>query len=76
MEGPDDSPGLWPRRREILEQWRISLASLYPGVKMEFEWYRHNRICNTLWVSGHASGVKFNGVNKGMDYRQYTGEAP
>jgi prepilin-type N-terminal cleavage/methylation domain-containing protein len=76
MEGPDDSLGLWPGRKEILEQWRFGLASLYPGVKMEFEWYRHNRLCNTLWVPGNVSSLKFNGVDKGVNYRWYTGDPP
>jgi hypothetical protein len=74
MEGAEDSIGLWPGRREILEQWRKGLADLYPGVKLEFEWYRHNRLCNTLWVAGNVSSLKFNGVDKGVDYRWYTGE--
>ena len=74
MEGPDDSLGLWPGYSEILTQWRQSLASLYPGVRMEWEWYRHNRICSTLWVPGHVSGIKFNDFKKGVDYRWYTGQ--
>jgi hypothetical protein len=76
MEGAEDSIGLWPGRSSILEQWRLGLADLYPGVKMEFEWYRHNRLCNTLWVPGHVTSIRFNGVNKGVDYRWYTGEGP
>lgn len=76
MEGPDDSLGLWPGIGEILMQWRYDLAGLYPGVKMEFEWYRHNRMCCTLWVPGHVSGIKFNSLKTGVDYRWYTGEAP
>jgi prepilin-type N-terminal cleavage/methylation domain-containing protein len=77
MEGPDDSLGLWPRYTEILTQWRQGgLPPLYPGIKMEWEWYRHSKICNTLWVPGHVSGIKFTGINKGVDYRLYTGDAP
>lgn len=76
MEGEDDSIGLFPGRTEILTQWRYSLASLYPGVKFEWEWYRHNRSCNTLWVAGHVTKIRFTALNKGSDYRWYTGEEP
>ncbi len=76
MEGPDDSLGLFPDYTEILMQWRYSLASLYPGIKMEWEWYRHGRRCNTLWVPGNVSTIRFTGYNKGVDYHWYTGGAP
>jgi len=77
MEGPDDSLGLWPRRTEILTQWRQGgLPPLYPGIKMEWEWYRHSKVCNTLWVPGHVSAIKFTSLNKGVDYRLYTGTHP
>ncbi len=77
MEGPDDSLGLWPGNQEILTQWRSgSLPPLYPGLKMEWEWYRHGKICSTLWVPGHVSSIKFNSFKIGVDYRWYTGEAP
>ncbi len=76
MEGADDSIGLFPGKSEILTQWRYSLASLYPGVDFTWEWYRHNRRCQTLWLDGHVSLIKFNGHNKGIDYRYYTGDLP
>ena len=77
MEGPTDSIGLFPGHTEILTQWRYgSLPTLYPGVKFEWEWYRHNKICNILWVGGHVSPVHFNGYDRGVDYRWYTGETP
>ncbi|MCP5517482.1 MAG: type II secretion system protein [Verrucomicrobiales bacterium] len=76
MEGPSDSIGLFPGSSEILTQWRYDLASLYPGVKFEWEWYRHSRNCNILWVGGHASSVRFTSFDKGVDYRWYTGEPP
>jgi prepilin-type N-terminal cleavage/methylation domain-containing protein len=76
MEGPDDSLGLFPGQKEILTQWRYGLASLYAGVRMENEWYRHNRRCNTLWVPGNVSSIRFTGFNKGVDYRWYTGDTP
>lgn len=77
MEGPSDSLGLFPGSSEILTQWRYGgLPPLYPGVRFEWEWYRHNKICNTLWVGGHASSIRFNSFDVGVDYRWYTGETP
>jgi prepilin-type N-terminal cleavage/methylation domain-containing protein len=73
MEGPDDSLGLWPGKTENLTQWKYDLASNYPRIKMEYEWFRHNRTCSTLWVPGHASLIKY---TKGCDYRWYTGDMP
>jgi prepilin-type N-terminal cleavage/methylation domain-containing protein/prepilin-type processing-associated H-X9-DG protein len=75
MEGSSDSLGLWPGDTEILTQWRVSLAGLYPGVKFEWEWYRHNKVNNTVWIDGHVSTFRFQGYNRGVDYRFYTGEA-
>lgn len=76
MEGETDSIGLFPGQREILTQWRFDLASLYPGVKFEWEWYRHNKRCSTLWVPGNVSAIAFTGFKQGVDYRWYTGEIP
>jgi prepilin-type N-terminal cleavage/methylation domain-containing protein len=78
MEGPDDSLGLFPNSnsKQILTQWRWDLASLYPGHKMELEWYRHGMRCNTLWVPGNVSAIKFTSFTKGVDYRWYTGDTP
>jgi prepilin-type N-terminal cleavage/methylation domain-containing protein/prepilin-type processing-associated H-X9-DG protein len=74
MEGPDDSLGLFPGYSECLTQWKVGLASLYPGIKMEFEWWRHGRRCNTIWVDGHVSPINYS--QKGVDYRWYTGDPP
>ena len=76
MDGASDTLGLFPGSREILTQWRIGLAGLYPDREMYKELYRHNHICNTLWLPGHVSTIKFNGFDKGVDYRWYTGETP
>jgi prepilin-type N-terminal cleavage/methylation domain-containing protein/prepilin-type processing-associated H-X9-DG protein len=75
MEGEDDSIGLFPGRTEILTQWKYGLAGLYPGVNMEWEWYRHNKRCQTTWLDGHVGSIKYNG-KLGSDYRLYTGENP
>jgi prepilin-type N-terminal cleavage/methylation domain-containing protein len=83
MDGDSDSLGLYPGKRNILSQWigdppgqgGLGVA-LYNGYDFTKEWYRHNKRCNTVWVPGNVSAVKFNGVNKGLDYRCYTGERP
>jgi type II secretory pathway pseudopilin PulG len=76
MEGADDSLGLFPGETEILRQWRFVLQRLYPEREMWLEWYRHSRRCNTLWLPGHVSAIRFSGFDKGVDYRWYTGESP
>lgn len=53
MEGEEDSLGLFPGRTTILDQW-MTLAVFYNGVDMTAGWWRHNRGCNTLWVSGQV----------------------
>ncbi len=75
MEGGEDSPALFPGSSEILTQW-TGLSSLYSGYNFTWEWFRHNRRCETLWVSGSVSSFRFQGMNKGVDYRWYTGAAP
>jgi len=72
MEGAEDSIGLWPGYSECLTQWKQSLASLYPGRKMEYEWFRHPS-CLSIFVSGHADQFKY--TKKGIDYRFFTGDA-
>jgi len=76
MEGDSDSLGLFPGQTEILTQWRFGLVSYYPNYPMEWEWFRHSRRCDTLWVPGNVSAIPFRGYNKGVDYRWYTGEEP
>jgi prepilin-type N-terminal cleavage/methylation domain-containing protein len=73
MEGDDDSIGLFPGHKENLTQWKYDLAALYPGRKMEMEWFRHGKRNVTLWLAGQVSTIKF---TKGCDYRWYTGETP
>ncbi|MBI2950089.1 MAG: prepilin-type N-terminal cleavage/methylation domain-containing protein [Verrucomicrobia bacterium] len=82
MEGPDDSIGLFPGKNQVLEQWIGNPPgsgglgrSLYNGFRFEWEWWRHGRVSNTLWVGGNVSGIKFKDY-KGVDYRWYTGEEP
>lgn len=73
MEGEADSIGLFPGRSECLNDWKVTYQVHYPERKMEFEYFRHPN-CNTLWMDGHATGIKYS--KKGVDYRIYTGEAP
>lgn len=73
MEGPEDSLGLWPGYQECLVQWKYKLAGHYPGVKLEFEWFRHNRYSSVLWVPGNVSTIKH---SRGVDFRWYTGATP
>jgi prepilin-type N-terminal cleavage/methylation domain-containing protein len=76
LEGAEDSLGLFPGETEILRQWRFALQRLYPEREMWLEWYRHSKRCNTLWFSGHVSAIRFNGFDRGVDHRWYTGQAP
>jgi prepilin-type N-terminal cleavage/methylation domain-containing protein/prepilin-type processing-associated H-X9-DG protein len=71
-----DSLGLFPGTKEILTQWRYDLASLYPGIDLGMQWYRHNKRCQTSWLDGHVSNLRFTGWTKGIDYRFYTGDEP
>jgi prepilin-type N-terminal cleavage/methylation domain-containing protein len=84
MEGSDDSLSTFNDTGSgtILSQWIGSppgsgglSKSLYNGYPFQWEWYRHNRRCQTLWVGGQASLIPFNNY-KGIDYRWYTGDPP
>jgi len=81
-EGPSDTIGLFPGVSSILTQWIGTpppiggLSLLYGGYDFTWEWYRHNRTCQTVWVDGHVSNIKFTGLRVGIDYRHYTGEIP
>ena len=77
-EGPDDTLGLFPGSTTILSQWAPggSLQPLYPGVDLLAGWWRHSKSSITLWVPGNVSRIKQMPLNKGVDYRWYTGEIP
>jgi len=79
QEGSSDSLGLFPGDTRILSQWTMpgsSYAPLYGNYAFEWEYYRHNRGNQTVWVDGHVSRIRFTGLNKGIDYRHYTGIRP
>jgi len=74
-EGADDTLGLFPGKQTILDQW-IGLAALYGGRDETLGWWRHSKGCNTVWVPGNVSRIKWVPRNVGIDYRYYTGEHP
>jgi prepilin-type N-terminal cleavage/methylation domain-containing protein len=77
-EGVDDTLGLFPGYKTILDQWgpEGSEQPFYPGVDLLSGWWRHSRGCMTLWVPGNVSRIKYVPRNVGVDYRWYTGEVP
>jgi type II secretory pathway pseudopilin PulG len=78
MEGPDDSLGLFPGKSQLLAQWSLGsgLSTLYGNYDFQWEWYRHDQRCNTIFISGSAAKIRHNGLNQGIDYRYYTGDRP
>jgi prepilin-type N-terminal cleavage/methylation domain-containing protein len=78
MEGSEDSLGLFPGASKILTQWDShgGLQPLYPGVDLLSGWWRHNKTCNTVWLQGNVSKLKYVPQTVGYDYRIYTGEIP
>lgn len=82
MDGGSDSLSTFtdPPSGRILTQWVLpgsSLAPLYGNYAFEWEWYRHSKRSQTVWVDGHVSRIRFTGHNSGgIDYRHYTGIRP
>lgn len=82
MEGSGDSlSNFTDSNGPILTQWIGTpepyggLSGLYGGYHFDQEWYRHGKGCQTMWVDGHASRIRSTGLNVGIDYRYYTGDA-
>lgn len=79
MEGADDTLALFPTSKQgILRQWSPggSSARFYNEGDLTGGWWRHNKGCHTLWVSGHVSRIRQVPRERGVDYRWYTGERP
>jgi prepilin-type processing-associated H-X9-DG protein len=79
MDGAADTIALWPGGPStILTEWAdgAGYGAYYPGVKFEFEWFRHNRKCVTQFLDGHAGSTRYRGLTYGIDYRYYTGDTP
>ena len=76
MDGSSDTLALWPGQSENLTQWKYSLASYYPEQDMADEWWRHNQRCDTLWVGGNVSSIRYSFTGDTVDFRWYTGDAP
>ena len=79
MEGTDDTIGLFPGFSQILNQWLgpQGLANtVYGGYQFQWEWYRHDQRCQTVFLAGNTAKIKYNGLNAGIDYRYYTGDQP
>ncbi|HTH46292.1 MAG TPA: type II secretion system protein [Candidatus Limnocylindria bacterium] len=77
LDGGDDSLSAFSANPNapILTQW-VGLSALYGGYHFEWEWFRHNRRSEIVWIDGHVSNVRFRGMNKSVDYRWYTGSDP
>jgi prepilin-type N-terminal cleavage/methylation domain-containing protein/prepilin-type processing-associated H-X9-DG protein len=73
----EDCLGMFPGRSEVLTAWKPGgqWATQY-GLDMRQGWWRHNRGCNTVWVGGNVSKIKYVKETIGIDYRYYTGERP
>ena len=87
MDGGDDCIGLFPGSGSILTQWIGAgpanggaysglSTQYYQGYHFDNEWYRHSKGCQTLWVDGHVSRIRFTSLKVGIDYRHYTGVTP
>jgi prepilin-type N-terminal cleavage/methylation domain-containing protein len=79
--GSDDTIGFWPGDTDLLTQWigyngSGGLKGLYGEYHFEWEWFRHNRKCETFFLAGHVGSFKFRGLKYGIDYRYYTGDVP
>ena len=87
MDGADDCIGLFPGSGSILTQWigaGPATGGAYSGLSTQYyqgyhfdnEWYRHSKGCQTVWVDGHVTRIRFTSLKVGIDYRHYTGVTP
>jgi prepilin-type N-terminal cleavage/methylation domain-containing protein len=77
MEGPDDSLSNFTDNHvgAILTQWQ-GLSSLYGGYQFQWEWFRHGKRDQTIWLGGSVSTIQYKSMNYGVDYHWYTGYQP
>ena len=73
----EDCLGKFPGQSEVLTAWKAGSgwAAQY-NLDMRNGWWRHSRGCNTVWVTGNVSKIKYVKETIGVDYRWYTGERP
>ncbi len=69
IEGSDDSLSAWGHPTNM-RQWRAGGGSYFPNAI--YEYYRHNKYCNVLWLDGHVSGIK-ESLGKDVPRRWYDG---
>ena len=65
-----------PGTAPILYQFNIGVAPYYGGYDFTWEWFRHRKGCQTAWIDGHVSRIRFRGMTNGCDYHWYSGDAP
>ncbi len=77
-EGPDDTLGLFPGKKTMLDEWSKGQGwtVFYGGMDMTGGWWRHSQGCMTLWVPGNVTRIKWVPRTVGIDYHYYTGERP
>jgi len=76
-EGAEDCLGMFPGATEVLSSWKAGSGwAVQYGMDMRKGWWRHNRGCDTVWVTGNVSKIKYVKETIGIDYRYYTGERP
>jgi prepilin-type processing-associated H-X9-DG protein len=72
IEGDNDSLSNWgSKTKPNMSQWRAGGSSYFPNAV--YEYYRHNRWCNVLWLDGHVSGIR-ESLGKDVPERWYDGK--
>lgn len=63
----------WTVQFQNLTQWRVPGGASYAFPRAIYEFYRHNKNCNVLWLDGHVSTIA---ISQGRDVpvRFYSGQ--
>ncbi len=69
MDGNGDTLSAWGGTQN-LGQWRVGGSSYFPNAI--YEYYRHNKWSNVLWMDGHVSGI-YESLGKDIPKTWYTG---